>query len=773
LTEEKVKDTITYEEAICVITYDNGIFSLCGEGFSYVFRVTKHGQLEHMHFGVPVNMDDVQALACKAGTGWGCSTEYDKDGTCLDVLPLEWSGSGRGDYRETPLEVTYNDIPAATDFTYRNYEIHEGMLPMVSGLPQAKDARQTLQIRMEHPSGLILKLCYTLFDDAITRRAVLENAGDREVILHKLMSFSVDLPGDYEVTTFDGSWIGEMRPHKVPVGPGRVVHDSVTGFSSNRHQPGFLLSEPGTAEDHGRVYAVNLVYSGNHYASCQRSFQGLTRVMQGVNPSNFTKILRSGESFETPEAVLAWSDRGYNGVSAKIHRFVNRHIIPAYWQFRERPVLYNSWEGCAFDFNRARLLDLAGRAKKLGCELFVLDDGWFGKRNDDTAGLGDYEVNRKKLPGGLKALADRINDMGMSFGLWFEPEAVNPDSELFRIHPDWALADDLPPVYGRHELLLDLTRGDVRDYIVDSVSKVLDSANISYVKWDMNRNSTALGAKTHDYILGLYDVLRRIFEPRPQILIESCASGGNRFDLGMLCYSPQIWCSDDTDPIERLTIQQSLSYLYPQSTFGAHVSASPHAQTLRNTPLSTRGNVSFFGNLGYELDLKHLLPTEEKEITNQIAFYKTYRRVFQFGTFKRLWNRDGVAWQVSGGNTHLAGLFHRLVEAAPGYEQLRMNGLAAEKRYNLTSREQLLRVGQFGGLVKHIAPVELNPNGFVLRTADRLVPMMDGVEHMTASGNALMSGVMLSPRFTGTGYYKDGRNQGDFGSNVYVAEMMD
>ena len=753
-----------------MISCNDGTFLLSAEHFSYMFRVGKHGQLEHLHFGAPVVTEDAEALACKTGTGWGCSVLYDQDGTCLDTLSSEWSGSGRGDYRESPIVIEVAGKTTATDFVYKAHTIHEGIIPMTSGLPQAKGGSQTLEICMEHPDGLLLKLYYTLFDTALTRRTVLENRTDKPVCLHKLMSFCVDIPGSFELTTFDGSWIAEMRPHRVAVGPAKVVHDSETGFSSNRHQPGFLLSEGDAGEEYGRVYAFNLVYSGNHYASCQRSFQGLTRVMQGVNPENFSLELLPGDSFESPEAVMAWSDRGFNGVSRAMHGFVNRSIIPQYWQFRERPVLYNSWEGCMFDFNRSRLLDLAGRAKKLGCELFVLDDGWFGKRNNDTAGLGDYDVNRKKLPGGLKALADRINDIGMEFGLWFEPEAVNPDSDLYRAHPDWTLTDALPDIYGRNELLLDLTKPEVRDYIVQSVSAVLDSANITYVKWDMNRNSIALGAKAHAYVLGLYDVLGRIFGSRPQILLESCASGGNRFDLGMLCYSPQVWCSDDTDPVERLTIQQSLSYLYPQSTFGAHVSAAPHAQTLRNTPLSTRGNVSFFGVLGYELDLKHLLPIEEKEITNQITFYKTYRRLFQFGAFRRLHAAEGTAWQVSGGNTHLAGLFHRLIPAAPGYEQLRMQGLERDTNYRLLSREQLLRVGQFGGLVKHIAPVELNPNGVLLRTADRLIPMNDGTESFSASGSALMSGVMLSPRFTGAGYDKNSRNQGDFCSNVYVVE---
>ena len=750
-----------------MISFENGVFSLGTEGFSYVFRVTNHGQLEHLHFGTPVQREDAAALACKPGTGWGSSVSYDADGTCLDILPLEWSGSGRGDYRESPIAVD-----TATDFIYQSHMIHEGAVAMACGLPQAQDAAETLEIVMAHPGGLTLRLYYSVVGEVLIRRAVLENSGEAPVQLHKIMSFCVDLPGSFEIATFGGSWDAEMRPCRNAVGSARVVHDSVTGFSSNRHQPGFLLSEPGAGEDHGRVYGFNLIYSGNHYASCQRSFQGLTRVMQGINSDNFTRTLVPGEVFETPEAVLCWSGCGFNGLSQKLHSFVNSHIVPKYWQYRERPVLYNSWEGCMFDFNRARLLDLASRAKKLGCELFVLDDGWFGARNNDKAGLGDYTVNRRKLPGGLKALADRINAMGMEFGLWFEPEAVNPDSDLYRAHPDWALTDDLPPVYGRNELLLDLTKPEVRDYIVESVSAVLDSANITYVKWDMNRHSVALGAKAHDYILGLYEVLGRIFGPRPEVLLEGCASGGNRFDLGMLCFAPQIWCSDDTDPIERLTIQGSLSYLYPQSTFGAHVSASPHVQTLRNTPLSTRGNVSFFGCLGYELDLKHLVPTEEKEIIHQIAFYKDYRRLFQFGLFRRLWAPEGVAWQVSGGNTHLAGLFHKLLPAAPGYEQLRLLGLKAESRYNLVSREQLLRVGQFGGLVKHIAPVALDPNGMILRTADRHYPMNDGVEKMDASGGALMSGVMLSARFAGTGYDPGGRNQGDFCSNVYVVQEM-
>jgi alpha-galactosidase len=571
------------------------------------------------------------------------------------------------------------------------------------------------------------------------------------------------------MTTFHGGWSAEMRRMDNRVGGAKVTNESRTGASSNQHNPGFLLWENGTTENAGIAYGFNLIYSGNHYAAAQQSQTGLTRVMQGVNPANFRKNLAPGEVFETPEAVLCWSDVGLNGLSARMHKFVNDHIVPQYWQNRQRPVLYNSWEGCMFDFNQRRLLDLAHRAKDLGCELFVLDDGWFGVRNHDKCSLGDYNVNTKKLPDGMAGLANKINALGLQFGLWFEPESVSPDSDLYRAHPDWALTDSFPDVLGRHQLLLDLTKAEVRDYIVDSVTKILDSASITYVKWDMNRHSIALGAKAHEFILGLYDVLNRIFVPRPHILLESCSSGGNRFDLGMISYSPQVWCSDDTDPIERLTIQGNLSYLYPQSTMGAHVSAAPHAQTLRHTPLSTRANVSFFGCLGYELDLKHLLPVEVKEIKAQIAFYKQYRAVFQYGTF----TRHALGWQVSDGTVTVAGVFHELVHAAPGYERLRIMGLQKEKTYRIHSLEQKLRVGQFGNLLKHVVPVNVNPHGILVNTADAHYAMADGGEDRVASGAALGAGILLKPMFRGTGYSADQRNQGDFGSNVYIIEPVE
>ena len=746
-----------------MIDVREGIFHLGNGQLSCLLAVNRFGLLEQLHFGAPIDIQDAEALRLRQGLGWGSSVLLDDGdpGSCMDAMGLAWSGSGRGDYRESPLEIAQ-----ATEFKYVSHRILDGIAPL-DDMPQARGNCETLEIVMEQP-GLRLTHWFSLFETALTRRCRIENTGTSDVVIGKLMSWMMDLPGSYEMTTFDGGWIAEMRKHTLPVLDSRVVNESVTGASSNRHNPGFLLSEPGANEDWGTVYGFNLIYSGNHYASAQRSLQDMTRVMQGISPANFSVTLAPGEKFDTPEGVMSWSGEGFGELSRRMHKFVNEHIVPEYWQYRKRPVLYNNWEACFFKFDQRRLLDLAKTAKELGCELFVLDDGWFGKRNDDQAGLGDYTVNLQKLPQGLGGLARKIRDLGMQFGLWFEPESVNMDSDLYRAHPDWVLQDDFTPVLGRHQLLLDLTKPEVRDYIVDNVGRIIDETGLTYVKWDMNRHSVALGKKAHQFILGLYDVLGRIFGPRPEVLLESCSSGGNRFDLGMLCYGPQVWCSDDTDPIERLTIQGNLSYLYPLSTFGAHVSAAPHAQTLRSTPLYTRGNVSFFGCLGYELDLNHLLPVEVAEIKAQTALYKQYRQVFQFGSFAR----TSSGWQVADGTVTLSGVFSRFRNAAPGYDRLRVKGLDKDRKYAFRSRPQNLRIGQFGDLVKHVVPVNLKPNGLILRNVDKIKTMPDGIHEGTASGAALSAGIPMLPAFRGTGYDTNQRSQLDFGSSLYIIEEV-
>ncbi len=771
------------------ITYDKGVFALDTDRTSYIFRVTKFRHLEHIHYGERVKASDAEALSVKHDIQLGSSVMYDEsdDCYCLDNLCLEWSGVGRGDYRQTPIEAKMPDGSFSSDFLYDSHEIVRGCLPMHS-LPAAYDdenAAQTLIIRMrERDRAVTLELYYTVFpaSNVISRRCVIENNCEGDISLRRIMSMSLDMPDrGFLMHSFDGGWIKEAHRHVRPVEYGIYVNSSTTGASSNRHNPGFLLSEKNTGEDFGRAWGFNLVYSGNHCGVAERSNHDLVRIQLGINPHCFDWTVRPGERFEAPEAVMTFSERGFNGLSANFHDFVNNNIVRGIWKNVERPVLINNWEACFFKFDREKLLKLAHRAKRLGVELFVLDDGWFGARDSDTAGLGDYDVNLKKLPGGLGEFAGSIEKLGMKFGLWFEPESVNVDSGLYRAHPDWAIKPPSgKPCFGRNQLLLDLTRQEVRDYIVESVGRTLDSARISYVKWDMNRHMSDAyspllsnqGEFSHRYIMGLYEVLGRIFTPRPHILLESCSSGGNRFDLGMLCYSPQIWASDDTDPIERLDIQGGLSYLYPQSTMGAHVSAAPHQQTLRDTPLSTRFNVAAFGVLGYELELKYMTKAELKELRDQIAFYKKHRKTLQYGRFYRFdeHKANKLHWQVSSkdGKEHVVGCFQKLCTASEGYDMLSVHGLEPSARYHLVCKRQSLFVKRLGGLVKHVMPLELDPDGFVLRTANKFFTMPDGAEDFVASGAALMSGVGLNNQFLGTGYNERLHMLGDFGSALYT-----
>lgn len=759
------------------ITYDKGLFHLRTEHSSYMFRVTPQGQLEHLHYGAPVRDADAEALSLKRTMPYGDSVLYPGGGAayCLDVLPLEWSGAGRGDYRPSPVEFVTDSGSWTADFEYVGHTITPGSTETRCGLPTAYGGDMTLAVLLrDEAAGAELRLYYTTYpaEDVITRRAELVCTG-AGLSIRKLMSLSLDLAErDLKMTTFTGNWIREAHRHDAAV-EGTLVNESRTGFSSNRANPGFILSERAADERRGRVWGFNLVYSGNHMSCVSADPRGTVRVMSGISPDRFEWRLGTGESFETPEAVMCFSAEGLGGMSRAMHDFVNRHIVRGAWAGRGRPVLVNAWEGFMFDFDAKRLLSVARRAKAMGAELFVMDDGWFVGRDDDTGGLGDYEPDEKKLPEGVSGLAREVKKLGLGFGIWVEPEAVSPKSRLYAAHPDWAITEPgREPVYGRNELLLDLTRGEVRDYIVDSVTKLLDSAEISYVKWDMNRQMAGVGgAYSHRYILGLYEVLHRVFDARPDILFESCSSGGNRFDLGMLCFSPQIWASDDTDPIERLDIQRGLSYLYPLSTMGAHVSASPHAQTLRHTPMGTRFAVSCFGCLGYELDLRELSPVEMREARRQIEFYKKHRMTLQYGRLYRFDLPDGrEAFEcvARDGAEAVTGHFRRLVHAAPAFEKLPADGLDAAALYEVESLPALLRISDFGGLIKHALPLKLRPGGAILRAADSLTGLRQDKERCTASGAALMDGIRLQNLFSGTGYDKALRLPGDFGSEIYL-----
>ncbi len=777
------------------------LFWLNTDHTSYLFEKTKFGHMAHIYYGPFLSCEThpektANALRHKQSVQLGSSVIYDQsdDLYCLDTQCLEWSDIGQGDFRFSPTEIKMPDGSFVSDFIYKSHRVCDGNIKPQT-LPSAygnESDCMTLEMTLEDASNqMTLTLFYTVYEktDVITRRAAFTNHNPEgsKAVIHRALSMMVDLPNrNFQMTTFDGGWIKETHRSNRLVTPGMHVNASTTGNSSNRHNPGFLLSESDATEEHGWVYGFNLIYSGNHFGSVELSNCDLVRVSLGINSHCFEWTLSQGESFETPEAVMTFSDKGFGGASHHMHDFINQHIVRGEWKQKERPVLCNNWEAHFFDFDEGKLLDLAKRGKKLGIELFVLDDGWFGKRDDDHTGLGDYTVNKKKLPKGLKSFSEKLKAIGLSFGLWFEPEMVNMDSDLYRAHPEYAVTvPGKKPTLGRRQLVLNLCMPEVQDYIVTSVSRVLDEANVAYVKWDMNRHMSDIFSKTlmnqgefyHRYILGLYAVLDRIFSPRPHILLESCSSGGNRFDLGMLCYSPQIWASDNTDPIERLKIQGGLSYLYPPSTMGAHVSSAPHQQTLRETPLSTRFNVAAFGCLGYEMDLKYLSKVEREEIKAQIEYYKAHRKTLQFGTFSRVASTkpNKVFWQAAerDGSKVISGLFQTIASASEGFDRLKILGLEPDARYAVETKPQNLYVERFGGLVKHILPVSLNPDGAILRFANRVYCLNDGVEKYEGEGRVFESGLLLNNQYMGTGYDTQLRVLGDFGSSLYLTQRVE
>ena len=769
-------------------------FKLSTKDTSYVLALTDEGHAEHIYYGKKLPDENFEALRLKNTIMLGTTVDYKGDnvGYSMDTTPLEYSGIGKGDFRHSPIELIMPDGSFVCDFVYDGYSVTDGEFKCESGeLPYAIGNANTLHLTFKDKkySGVTLTLHYTVFEECnvIARCVTLKNCEKESIYIRKLMSFMFDMPtSDYKMLTLDGGWAKEAHIHEREVSYGILVNDSTTGGSSNRHNPAFLLKSKGADEERGEVYGFNLIYSGNHYSAVEKGNHDTLRVMSGINPHCFLWKLGESESFNTPQAIMSYSDSGINAFCANMHDFVNGHVIRSEFQYSERPIVVNNWEATFFNFNRRKLLALARRAKRLGVEMFVLDDGWFGKRNHDKAGLGDWVVNNRKLPGGLKSLSNAIHRMDMKFGLWFEPECVNPDSDLYRAHPDWAISvPDRDPCLSRNQLVLDLTRKEVRDYIVESVSAILDSTKIEYVKWDYNRHisdmySSALknqGEFYHRYILGLYEVLGRIFKERhPRVLLESCSSGGNRFDLGMLCFSPQIWTSDDTDAQERLDIQRGIYTFYPQSTVSAHVSMTPNQQTLRCAPLSTRFNVAAFGVLGYELDFGELTRDERRQIKEQIEFYKAHRSVLQYGRLSRYFPRDNEreSWQISRDGHILAAIYNLSYHASPARDTLRILSAEQGKRYEVKSVKQYLRIGRFGSLVKHIAPVSVKSDGALMRFVDRNFSMVDGRESYVSSGEALRSGMQLAMQYSGTGYDPNIRILGDGGSTLYeIREISD
>ena len=768
-----------------MINVKDQVFRLETKGTTYAFRINE-GYPEHLYYGRRIVDSDFTATALKNTIDLGCTVKTEGSKFFLERNLLEYSGVGRGDYRHNPIELLMPDGTFVCDFVYDSHRVYDGAYT-TEGLPCAHGEAQTLEIIFKDKkfNDIALKLNYTVFEDcdAICRNVELVNDNDGPVYIRKLMSLMLDLAeADYDMLTLDGDWSKEAHEHRRFLECGVLVNESTVGASSNRHNPAFALLERGADESRGKVYGFNLLYSGNHYSAVERSTFDTARVMTGINPHCFLWRLQKGEKFVAPQAVMTYSPVGLNGMMANMHDFVNNHVIRGEHKDADRPIVLNNWEATFFNFNRRKILALARSAKKLGIEMFVLDDGWFGKRNNDLAGLGDWVENRKKLPGGIKSIAKAVNRMGMKFGLWFEPECVNPDSDLYRAHPDWAISiEGRALTLGRNQLTLDLTRKEVREYIIESVDKVLRNANIEYVKWDYNRHISDMYSSTlkqqgeffHRYILGIYEVLEEIFFKRhPNILFESCSSGGNRFDLGMLYFSPQIWTSDDTDPIERLDIQGGIYNFYPQSCVSAHVSMAPHSQTLRNTPIQTRFNVAAFGVLGYELDFAELTPAERRQVKEQIAYYKEHRRTFQYGRLRKVKvkNPDQISWQITDGDKTFAAIYQKYKCASPGRDRLDVPYLEPDKLYTVESRDQYLRIRGFGGLIKHITPVRLNNEGFIMRTIDRHFAMKDGKEKYTASGSMLAEGINLAMQYEGSGYNGDIRMLADFGSSLYLIQ---
>ncbi len=679
------------------ITYDaqTRIFHLATAHTSYIIGLDEGGAPLHLYWGARLADPDVWAIQCMERPH--VSFEVD-----TYFRPYEYPCHGTGDYRTPAARVLNADGNSVTSLKYVGHEIYAGKKPL-DGLPavycaQQADA-QTLELRLrDELTGLEVVLSYSAFDalDAICRSARYENRGAQQLTLLTAVAASVDFFGnDYDILHLQGAWARERAPQRVPVSHGVYTIDSRRGASSHQHNPFVALLSRDADEFHGDVWGFNFIYSGSFAATVESTAYECTRVTMGLNPYSFNWQLAPGESFQTPEAALVYSDAGLNLMSQRYHTLYRTRLCRGKYALAERPMLINNWEATYFKFNEDKIAEIAKAGKELGLELFVLDDGWFGRRDTDNCSLGDWVVDKNKLPNGLDHLARRINDLGMKFGLWFEPEMVSPDSDLYRAHPDWCLhVPGRERTQARQQLILDLSRGDVCDYIIDAVSAVLRSAPISYVKWDMNRNMTEAGSALldaahqgeveHRYMLGLYRVMEAITQAFPDVLFESCSGGGGRFDAGLLYYMPQTWTSDDTDAIERLKIQYATSIVYPVSAMGSHVSAVPNHQTGRVTPMRTRCDVALSGNFGFELDLSRLSEEDAATARDAIALCRQIRGTVQQGEFTRLsspFESDITAWQFTSGSKAILCCFKALTMPNAPLRRIRMRGLEPDAHY--------------------------------------------------------------------------------------------
>ena len=697
-------------------------FHLTNGRISYLMRVLPNGTLGQLYFGRAIrDREDFDHLLEFASRPMSSCVFEGNPCFSLEHCRQEYPSHGSTDFRRPAVELRQPNGSRITSFVYHSHTVAPGK-PALDGLPatycEQDSEAETLTIRLrDELLNVSVYLNYTLFAShpALARSARIVNEGGLELHLTHAMSLSLDLPDrEYELLHFSGAW-GRERHLKVRrLEQGVQSVESLRGHSSHNHNPFVMLRRPGTDEDQGEVLGFSLVYSGNFLAQAEVDTWDTTRITLGINPFGFDWKLEPGQGFQTPEAVAVYSHQGMGAMSRTFHTLYRSRLARGEWRDRPRPILINNWEATYFNFDEDKLVSIAQAAKRDGVELFVLDDGWFGARRSDRAGLGDWIANPELLPQGIPGLAERVEALGMKFGLWFEPEMVNRDSDLYRAHPDWLLqTPGRTPSHGRNQFVLDFSRPEVVDRVHAMMADILSGAKVSYVKWDMNRSiteaySAALppdrqGEVFHRYILGVYDLYERLTSAFPHVLFESCASGGGRFDPGMLYYAPQAWTSDDSDAAERLKIQYGTSFCYPVVSMGAHVSAVPNHQVNRATPLSTRANVAYFGTFGYELDLNRLTSKEREQVRAQIAFMKEHRDVIQFGDFYRLlspFQGNYTAWMAVSPDrrTALVGWYKTLNEVNGPFRRLRLRGLDPALCYTVDGTsahygDELMEVG--------------------------------------------------------------------------------